>query len=106
MRADGRVAFDGMKVPRRTCSQAGRWVPALQWQLNQTRLGLRGPRWASPGERWISHQVTPTSARQFGKPIGQHQMVQAQIAEMVVEHKRARCRHRAAWLKDQGKPSQ
>ncbi|MCX7150787.1 MAG: acyl-CoA dehydrogenase family protein [Rhodocyclales bacterium] len=44
---------------------------------------------------------------QFGKPISQHQMIQAQIAEMVVEHQAAQMLvYRAAWLKDQGKPNQ
>ncbi len=44
---------------------------------------------------------------QFGKPISQHQMIQAQIADMVVEHQAAQLLvYRAAWLKDQGKPNQ
>ena len=44
---------------------------------------------------------------QFGKPISRHQMIQAQIAEMVVEHQAAQMLvYRAAWLKDQGRPSQ
>jgi len=44
---------------------------------------------------------------QFGKPISQHQMVQAQIAEIVAEHHAAQLLvYRAAWLKDQGRPSQ
>ena len=44
---------------------------------------------------------------QFGKPISRHQMVQAQIAEMAVEHHAAQLLvYRAAWLKDNGKPNQ
>jgi glutaryl-CoA dehydrogenase (non-decarboxylating) len=43
----------------------------------------------------------------FGKPISQHQMIQAQIADMVVEHHAAQLLvYRAAWLKDNGKPNQ
>src|SRR5512136_659780 len=44
---------------------------------------------------------------QFGQAISKHQMVQAQIADMVVEHQAAQMLvYRAAWLKDQGKPNQ
>ena len=44
---------------------------------------------------------------QFGKPISKHQMVQAQIAEMAVEHEAAKLLvYRAAWLKDQNRPNQ
>src|SRR5690606_3205559 len=44
---------------------------------------------------------------QFGQPIGKFQMIQQQIAEMKLEDEAAKqLVFRAAWLKDQGLPSQ
>ena len=44
---------------------------------------------------------------QFGKPIGNYQMIQSTIAELVAEHHAAQLLvYRAAFLKDQGKPNQ
>jgi butyryl-CoA dehydrogenase len=44
--------------------------------------------------------------RQFGRPIAAFQLVQAMIADMIVETDAARLLvWRAAWLKDMGRPS-
>ena len=44
--------------------------------------------------------------RQFGKRIGEFEMIQASLADMAVEVEAARVLvYRAAWLKDQGKPA-
>jgi len=46
------------------------------------------------------------SRRQFGKPIGEFEMIQTSLADMAVEVEAARVLvYRAAWLKDQGRPA-
>lgn len=43
--------------------------------------------------------------KQFGKPIGQNQALQWMMADMATQNEAARLMvHRAAWLKDQGRP--
>ena len=77
------------------------------WQLNQTRLGCAAGALGVAGGALDLAINYANERTQFGKPISQHQMIQAQIAEMVVEHQAAQMLvYRAAWLKDQGKPNQ
>ena len=77
------------------------------WQLNNTRMNCAAGALGVAGgalELAINYANERT---QFGKPISRHQMIQAQIAEMVVEHQAAQLLvYKAAWLKDQGKPNQ
>jgi glutaryl-CoA dehydrogenase (non-decarboxylating) len=86
----GEFAFDGMKVPK-----------------EKTRIGCAaGALGVAGGALDIAIQYA-NERTQFGKPISQHQMVMAQIAEMTVEHQAAQMLvYRAAWLKDNGKPNQ
>src|SRR3972149_4838407 len=92
----GEFAFDGMKVPKENVlGKPGDGFRICMWQLNQTG-GAR--------DRAVKYANERT---QFGKPISQHQMIQAQIAEMAVEHQAAQMLvYRAAWLKDERKPNQ
>ena len=77
------------------------------WQLNQTRLGCAAGALGVAGGALDLAIKYANERTQFGKPISQHQMVQAQIAEMMVEHQAAQMLvYRAAWLKDSGKPNQ
>ncbi|HEU4351083.1 MAG TPA: acyl-CoA dehydrogenase family protein [Burkholderiales bacterium] len=104
----GEFAFDGMPVPKENViGKPGEGFRICMWQLNQTRLGCAAGALGVAGgvlELAINYA---NERRQFGKPIVQHQMIQAQIADMVVEHQAAQMLvYRAAWLKDQGKPSQ
>ncbi|TAK82187.1 MAG: acyl-CoA dehydrogenase [Betaproteobacteria bacterium] len=104
----GEFVFEGMKVPKENVlGKPGDGFRICMWQLNQTRLGCAAGALGVAGgalELAIDYAKQRT---QFGKPIAQHQMVQAQIAEMVVEHQAAQMLvYRAAWLKDHGKPSQ
>jgi glutaryl-CoA dehydrogenase (non-decarboxylating) len=104
----GEFVFDGMQVPKENVlGKPGDGFRICMWQLNQTRLGCASGALGVAGgalELAINYANERT---QFGKPIGQHQMVQAQIADMVVEHQAAQMLvYRAAWLKDQGKPNQ
>lgn len=104
----GEFAFDGMKVPKENVlGKPGDGFRICMWQLNQTRLGCAAGALGVAGG-CLDLAVDYANGRsQFGKPISQHQMVQAQIADMVAEHQAAQLLvYRAAWLKDQGKPSQ
>jgi len=104
----GEFAFDGMKVPKENVlGKPGQGFQICMWQLNQTRLGCAAGALGVAGGALDLAIKYANERTQFGKPIGQHQMIQAQIAEMVVEHQSAQMLvYRAAWLKDQGKPSQ
>ena len=104
----GEFFFEGMKVPKENVlGKPGEGFRICMWQLNQTRLGCAAGALGVAGgalELAIDYAKQRT---QFGKPIAQHQMIQAQIADMVVEHQAAQMLvYRAAWLKDHGKPSQ
>jgi glutaryl-CoA dehydrogenase (non-decarboxylating) len=104
----GEFAFDGTRIPKDAIlGKPGDGFKICMWQLNNTRLGCAAGALGVAGgavELAINYANERT---QFGKPISQHQMIQAQIAEMVAEHHAAQLLvYRAAWLKDQGKPSQ
>lgn len=77
------------------------------WQLNNTRMGCAAGA-AALSRACLDGAVQYANERvQFGKPIGKHQMIQAQIAEMVLEDEAAKnLVYRAAWLKDNKLPSQ
>ena len=104
----GEFAFDGMKVPKENViGKPGEGFQICMWQLNQTRLGCAAGALGVAGGALDIAIKYANERTQFGKPISQHQMVQAQIAEMVVEHQAAQMLvYRAAWLKDHGKPNQ
>lgn len=104
----GEFAFDGMKVPKENVlGQPGDGFRICMWQLNQTRIGCAaGALGVAGGALDIAIEYA-NERTQFGKPISQHQMVMAQIAEMTVEHQAAQMLvYKAAWLKDNGKPNQ
>ncbi|GBF35280.1 butyryl-CoA dehydrogenase [Desulfocucumis palustris] len=77
------------------------------WQLNNTRMGCATGA-AALSRACLDGAVQYANERvQFGKPIGKHQMIQAQIAEMILEDEAAKnLVYRAAWLKDNKLPSQ
>jgi glutaryl-CoA dehydrogenase (non-decarboxylating) len=104
----GEFVFEGMKVPKENVlGKPGDGFRICMWQLNQTRLGCAAGALGVAGGALDLAIGYANERVQFGKPISQHQMVQAQIAEMVVEHEAARMLvYRAAWLKDHGKPNQ
>src|SRR3990170_1307084 len=104
----GEFAFDGMKVPKENVlGKPGDGFRICMWQLNQTRLGCAAGAVGVAGGALQLAIKYANERTQFGKPISQHQMIQSQIAEIVVEHQAAQMLvYRAAWLKDQGKPSQ
>jgi glutaryl-CoA dehydrogenase (non-decarboxylating) len=104
----GEFVFEGMKVPKENVlGKPGDGFRVCMWQLNQTRLGCAAGALGVAGGALDLAIAYANERVQFGKAISQHQMVQAQIAEMVVEHQAAQMLvYRAAWLKDHGKPNQ
>ena len=104
----GEFVFEGMQVPKENVlAKPGEGFRICMWQLNQTRLGCAAGALGLAGGVLDLAIDYAKERKQFGKPIAQHQMVQAQIAEMVLEHQAAQLLvYRAAWLKDQGRPSQ
>ena len=104
----GELVFEGMQVPKENVlGKPGEGFRICMWQLNQTRLGCAAGALGVAGGALDLAIRYANERTQFGKAISQHQMIQAQIAEMVVEHHAAQMLvYRAAWLKDQGKPSQ
>ena len=104
----GEMAFHGAKLPKDALlGQEGDGFKVCMWQLNNTRIGCAAGALGVAGAALDAAVEYANERTQFGKPISRHQMVQAQIAEMAVEHHAAQLLvYRAAWLKDQGKPNQ
>lgn len=104
----GEFVFEGMKVPKENVlGKPGEGFRMCMWQLNQTRLGCAAGALGVAGGALELAVNYANERKQFGRPIVQHQMIQAQIADMVVEHQAAQVLvYRAAWLKDEAKPSQ
>ena len=104
----GEFVFDAAKVPKDALlGIEGDGFKICMWQLNNTRINCAaGALGVAGGALELSINYA-NERTQFGKPISKHQMIQAQIADMVVEHEAARLLvYRAAWLKDQNRPNQ
>ena len=104
----GEFSFDGMRVPKENVlGHPGEGFRVCMWQLNQTRLGCAAGALGVAGAALDLAVKYANERVQFGKPIASHQLVQGQIADMAVRHQAAQLLvYKAAWLKDQGKPSQ
>ena len=104
----GEMAFHGTKLPKDALlGEPGDGFKICMWQLNNTRLGCAAGALGVAGAALDAAVSYANERTQFGRPISRHQMVQAQIAEMALEHEAARMLvYRAAWLKDNGKPNQ
>ena len=104
----GEMAFHGTQLPKDALlGRAGDGFKICMWQLNNTRIGCAAGAIGVAGAALDAAVDYANERTQFGKPISQHQMVQAQIADMAVEHHAAQLLvYRAAWLKDNGKPNQ
>jgi glutaryl-CoA dehydrogenase (non-decarboxylating) len=104
----GEFVFDGAKIPKDALlGKEGEGFKICMWQLNNTRISCAAGALGVAGGA-LELAVNYANGRtQFGKPISKHQMVQAQIADMAVEHEAAKLLvYRAAWLKDQNRPNQ
>jgi glutaryl-CoA dehydrogenase (non-decarboxylating) len=104
----GEIVFDGVKIPKDSVlGEVGQGFTICMWQLGNTRIGCAAGALGAAGA-CVDLAIRYANERtQFGQPISKFQMIQAQIAEMVVEHQAAQLLvYRAAYLKDQGKPNQ
>lgn len=103
----GEIAFEDAKISKDALlGNEGDGFKICMWQLNNTRLGCaaRGVGIARAcHEESIKYALERT---QFGQPIAEFQMIQEQLAEMVVEYEAARLLVlKAAFEKDQGNMS-
>ncbi len=104
----GEFVFDGAKIPKDALlGEEGDGFRICMWQLNNTRINCAAGALGVAGGA-LDLSINYANERiQFGKPISRHQMIQAQIAEMAVDHEAAKLLvYRAAWLKDQNRPNQ
>ena len=103
----GELTFENFRVPAgNRIGNEGEGFKICMWQLNQTRLscaaGALGVARAAK-EAAVSYA---NQREQFGQKIGQFQMIQDVIAQMVVHEEAARLLvYRAAWLADRGQPN-
>ncbi len=103
----GELSFENFRVPAENLiGKEGEGFKICMWQLNQTRLscaaGALGLARAAK-EAAVSYA---NQREQFGQKIGQFQMIQDLIAQMVVHEEAARLLvYRAAWLADQKQPN-
>ena len=104
----GEVQFYDARIPKdAVLGEVGDGFKICMWQLNNTRIGCAAGALGCAGGLIDLALQYCEDRTQFGRPIGQFQMIQSSIAELVVEHHAAQLLvYRAAFLKDQGKPNQ
>jgi glutaryl-CoA dehydrogenase (non-decarboxylating) len=103
----GELAFENFSVSSENLlGKEGDGFKVCMWQLNQTRLNC------AAGALGVARAAREAAVNycnqreQFGQKIGQYQMNQELIAQMVVQEEAARLLvYRAAWLADQNKPN-
>lgn len=100
----GEIFFEETKIPKSALvGNKGQGFAICMTMLNFTRLSSAA-RAIGVAQSCIEEACKYANEReQFGQPISQFQMIQEQIARMVVEHEAAKFLvYRAAWQKDQG----
>src|ERR687889_2538054 len=100
------IIFDGCRVPKENLlGEFGKGYKVSIETLNEGRIGI-GAQMIGLARGALEHAIRYTAEReQFGKPIGQFQGVQFQLAELAVELEAARLMvYNAARLKDAGLP--
>ena len=100
----GEVAFDDVKIPKdRLLGPKGDGYKILMGMLANTRL-CAAARAVGVGQACLEDSIKYAKERQaFGQPLANFQMIQAQIAEMHIEHEAARMLvYQAAVNKDRG----
>ncbi len=103
----GELTFENFKVPAASrLGNEGEGFKICMWQLNQTRLNCAA---GALGVARAAKEAAVNYANervQFGQKIGEFQMNQDMIAQMVVHEEAARLLvYRAAWLADQKRPN-
>ena len=103
----GELTFDNFPIPvANLLGNEGDGFKICMWQLNQTRLNC------AAGALGVARAAKEAAVNycnqraQFGQKIGEFQMNQDLIAQMIVHEEAARLLvYRAAWLADQKKPN-
>ncbi|MGH7774404.1 MAG: glutaryl-CoA dehydrogenase Acd [Candidatus Binatia bacterium] len=103
----GELTFENFRVPAvNLVGKEGEGFKICMWQLNHTRLSCAA---GALGVARAAREAAVSYANQreqFGQKIGQFQMNQDLIAQMVVHEEAARLLvYRAAWLADQKEPN-
>ena len=104
----GEIIFDGAKIPKENIlGKPGEGLAICMWMLNNTRVGCAAGA-LGVGGACVDLAIKYANERtQFGQPVSKFQLVQGQIAEMVMEHQAAQLLvYQAAGLKDLGLPNQ
>lgn len=102
------LVFENAVIPKENLlGPVNKGFQICMWMLNNTRMGCAAGG-AALSAACLEGAVQYAKERtQFGKPIGQYQMIQQQIAEMKLEDEAARhLVYHAAWLKEKKLPSQ
>jgi glutaryl-CoA dehydrogenase (non-decarboxylating) len=103
----GELTFENFRIPvANRLGNEGDGFKICMWQLNQTRLNC------AAGALGLARAAKEAAVSycnqrvQFGQKIGEFQMNQDLIAQMIAHEEAARLLvHRAAWLADQKKPN-
>ena len=103
----GELTFENFRIPAANLlGKEGDGFQICMWQLNQTRLNC------AAGALGVARAAKEAAVNycnqraQFGQKIGEFQMNQDMIAQMIVHEEAARLLvYRAAWLADQKKPN-
>ena len=103
----GELTFENFRIPAANClGSEGDGFKICMWQLNQTRLNC------AAGALGVARAAKEAAIHycnqrvQFGQKIGEFQMNQDLIAQMIAHEEGARLLvYRAAWLADQKKPN-
>ena len=103
----GELTFENFELSaENVLGKEGDGFKVCMWQLNQTRLNC------AAGALGLARAAREAAVNycnqreQFGQKIGQYQMNQDLIAQMIVHEEAARLLvYRAAWLADQNKPN-
>jgi len=103
----GELTFESFRIPKASLiGKEGDGFKICMWQLNQTRLSC------AAGALGVARAAREAAVsycnqrEQFGQKIGQFQMNQDLIAQMVVHEEAAGLLvHRAAWLADRKQPN-
>ena len=102
-----RFVFKDCRIPADSIlGQPGQGFEVAMAALDHGRLGVAAGALGIAQACLDASVKFARSRRQFGKPIGEFEMIQSSVADMAVEVEAARVLvYRAAWLKDQGRPS-
>lgn len=103
----GELSFENFRLPAENLiGKEGDGFKVCMWQLNQTRLNCAGGALGVARAAREAAVAYCNQREQFGQKIGQFQMNQDLIAQMIVHEEAARLLvYRAAWLADQKRPN-